>query len=97
MKINYDGGTIKSQNFWNPKCYGVIFVEKEGYIDIVHKYLVDQDDCWSDEKLLIQVKPKKIGDIINYTYHCGKTNIYDIEQFVADMEAQNIDLFIYQE
>lgn len=98
MTITYEV-TIESQNFWNINQESVIFVEKEEYIDIVHKYLVDQDNCWSDEKILIRVKPKKIGDmyvLTNLCSFCGYADIYDVNKFISDMKVQNIDVFIYQ-
>jgi hypothetical protein len=70
MTITYEV-TIESQNFWNINRECVIFVEKEEYIDIVHKYLVDQDNCWSNEKCLIRVKPEKISNIYDLKILCG--------------------------
>lgn len=98
MEITFET-VMKSHTNWNMRRDSVIFVEKEEYIDIVHKYLVVQDNYWINYKNLIQVKPViyHINDIIKCTENCGNIEIYKCDKFISDMKAQNIDVFIFQE
>jgi len=82
-------------NSWQSKLNGVILVEKEEYIEVLWKLLIEQDDYWEHYKEVIQVAPKEIdgeGDIARMCVYVGKTDIYNIEELQS-----RISFIMYQE
>ena len=73
--------TLTCQGYWNSKCHGVIFVEKEEHIKPLFQLLVEQDDYWERDKSaieLIKIVPKEIKssrDLEQYCSYVGKTDI----------------------
>ena len=96
LTITINPRYVECQNSWDPKCYGVIFVNEESHITPLFEALVEQDDYWENHKHLIQVAPKTINhitDLDGYTEYCGKTDIYNIS---ALKEKLDFDFIIYQ-
>jgi hypothetical protein len=88
--------TLKSQESWEPKMMGIIFVKEEKDIDVLFNLLVKQDEYWEDYKELIQVFPKdnNIPSIEWLQSQCrfvGKTDIYEVSKI-----KEVVDFFIYQ-
>jgi len=93
---------LKSQDDWDSKSYGVIFVEKEEHIDPLFQLINEQDDYWERQsyKKLIRVLPQKeiksIKDLDKYCSYVGKTDIYDVKKLKEKASEIGIDFFIYQ-
>lgn len=81
---------IKAQKFigcdyWVPKRYGVILVEKEEDIKPLWVLLCEQDDYWAHYIHIIKVAPKEINgysDIVHMCDYVGKTDIYVPEELM---------------
>jgi hypothetical protein len=85
---------IKSQDSWESKIQGVLFVEKEKDIETLWILLCEQDDYWEDYKHLIKVAPKEIDneeDLKKYCQYVGKTDIWNVKEL-----QQKIDFIIFQ-
>jgi hypothetical protein len=88
--------TLKSQESWEPKMMGVIFVKEEKDIDVLFSLLVKQDSYWESYKYLIKVFPKdntipSIEYLQDECRYVGKTDIYEVGKI-----KEVVDFFIYQ-
>lgn len=91
--------THKPCEHWEHKVNAGIFVTEKENIDKVYEYLLAQDDYWEDYKKIIKVLPesRNIADIRRMCEYCGKTDIFNVATFVADMGNMGIDVFVTQD
>lgn len=82
-------------SFWQSKLNGVILVEKEEDIELLWKFLIEQDEYWEYYKAVIQIAPKEIdseGDIARMCVYVGNTDIYNPQELQA-----KVPFIMYQE
>ncbi len=93
----------KSADYWYRKGQGKILVTDAAHIAIVFAALCEQDDYWEsmcedDRKELFQVVPNDgIYHGIEWPVYYGKKSVYSPVQFVADLEAKGIPVFLFSE
>lgn len=95
--------TIVSDDSWEPKWHGVIFVKEESHIEPLWSALCEQDDYWESEyaKKLIKILPQNnviqnMNELRNYCEYVGKVDIYGVPSFRKKMLERGIEFFIYQ-